>query len=69
MPTFEIILKHTITSFLSTTVDAMDEEAAREKIARLIGACQHVSSAVATKTMERWQVDEEEITIEDVNEL
>jgi hypothetical protein len=69
MPKFEIILKHTTTSLLRTTVSAKNEEAAREKITTLLRTCLYRPGAIATHTKEQWEVDEEEIEIDEVNEL
>lgn len=69
MPKFEVQLMYTKTANMTIEVRAKDEDVANDKVQQMISDLNYDYEAIAKKYKTEWTEDEEDITIDSVDEL
>lgn len=68
MPKFDVVLVHTRTQNIQVEVSAKDDDAAQEKIEKALQDLEYDPDKIAAKFKADWDCDEEEITVDSVEE-
>ena len=68
MPKFDVTLTYTKTANISIEVSAKDDDAAQEKVEKMLQEMGWDVDKIATKFKADWDVEEENIEVESVEE-